>query len=169
MALAVVALLVLVWGSILGPDLVRARRRVPPSSSISEFEQHMSMLAPERLGRARDMHHPRPGRRILVVTNPSSLMGIRGPATRGAVHRRRQTLGVLLAAVVVTAVLAAVVAAAWTTWLAAAAGVALLGYCAILRSHASHEASTRRTVRRIDPQRRRRPARPPQRRRAVSG
>ncbi len=146
MNLLVIVLLVVLWTSILVPGAVRGRHLRSPLASIDSFERSMGILAPE--SSARRSRGRRPGRSILVLTDPRRVVQPPRPGRNRVLARRRAILVGLSFAVVVAGLLAIAVGGPAVP-LVATSAVALAGYVGLLLYLKSSAQRSRRTVRHL--------------------
>ena len=146
MNLLVIVLLVVLWTSILVPGAVRGRHSRSPLASIDSFERSMGILAPEHM--TRRYRGARPGRSILVLTDPRRVVQPRGTRRNRVLARRRAVLVGLSSTVVVAALLALLTGGAAVYLLIAVAAV-LAAYVGLLLHLKSRGQQTRRVVRRL--------------------
>lgn len=147
-----VAVLLLLWGAVLVPGMVRDHQR-SPRASVDRFAHAM-----RRLGGVERTADPRS--RSVVVPGGAARRVAYPPDTgeRRLRRRRRAVLARLVLLVVVAVPVAALVGGvAWVG--AGAAAVLLLLYVALLRSIALRQQHARRVVR-VHPTAQRRPNRP---------
>lgn len=136
----VIVLLAGLWGWILLPGIVQARRESSPASTVNSFERSMGILAPVRY---------LPNQRAPVRRAPAS------PAARAhqrAIRRRRAILTWLSAATAVSGLAGVLIdGAAWTLF--AIAGLALACYLSLLLQVSARRLETASKLHRL-PERR---------------
>ncbi|CAN5311735.1 hypothetical protein BH20ACT8_BH20ACT8_19160 [soil metagenome] len=153
MSLAVVVLLAVLWAWMLLPGALRERRERSPFASISRFERSMGILADRSRRPVPGIRPGPPGRRILVLTDPHSLVGA---SSRARIVRRRQVALLRLCALGGATGALAVALRGWAIWPAVASVAILAGYAAELARLRANQREARRKTRRL-------PVRPPAR------
>lgn len=160
-------ILVLIWGFVLVPPYLQARRESRPGDSIASFRQQLHVL--ERTtpgGRVSQLEAARSTPRSTVTQLADRRLPARGPARpaadlhRAELRRRRHDVFVTLLGAVVVSFLLAVALGGAVWMLHLLVDVAFVAYVAMLVSLQQHRMDQERKVRHLPPTAARRPPQP---------